>query len=926
MQNQARSAHQPPAMPAWPLVAYGLALFVPVLALLITNMMLPILAPTILQFFFAAVAISAWYGGLWPGILAALNSALLLTLFLIPPPLNFAADANDLIRLSIFILVCMLISALAETRQRAIRTARQQSEWLRVTLTSIGDAVIVTDQNQVVSFLNPVAEALTGWSQTAATNRHINEVFPIINATTRQPARNPIDAVLRENRVVGLMNHTLLLTRDGLEVPIDDSAAPIRDTRGQVVGVVLVFRDVTIRKQTEEALRRSEARFRLLAENARDMIYRYRFAPTLACEYMSPAATAIMGYTPEEYYADPELAARIVHPADRPIFDQVAADPARFNEPLAMRWVRKDGALVWTEQRNVPIYGADGRIVAMEGIARDITDRKRIEEALRESEARFRTMADTAPVLVWMADITGQCTFFNRTWLEFTGRPVEEELGDGWVAAVHRADRESCLHTYQTAFAQRQEFRMEYRLRRADGQYRWLLDNGVPRFTAEQTFAGYIGSCIDITERKRAEERIRFLAEAGVVLAASLNYEETLRNVARLSVPAIADWCAIDMLNPAGDLELLALSHIDPAKVQWAHALRQRYPVAMDAPMGAPHVIRTGQAEIYPEISDDLLQAVSQDAEQLEILRAVGYRSVMVVPLRNVTEVIGAISFVATESERRFNRDDLALAEEVARRASAAIEQAELYREVQQALQARDQFLSIASHELKTPLTTLLGYAQLLKRRSEQLDSRQIDDRSRRAVQIIAEQALRLNRLISSMLDLSRIETGQLDIERAPVDIGQLARHVVEEAQLTLDRHRLNLHINDEPLVVVGDALRLEQVFQNLIHNAIKYSPDGGVIQVIVKRRDTHACLIVSDEGIGIPGEALPQLFQRFYRAANVDARQISGMGVGLYVVREIIARHGGAISVESAEQRGSTFTVTLPLAADPIEPDDSSA
>lgn len=228
------------------------------------------------------------------------------------------------------------------------------------------------------------------------------------------------------------------------------------------------------------------------------------------------------------------------------------------------------------------------------------------------------------------------------------------------------------------------------------------------------------------------------------------------------------------------------------------------------------------------------------------------------------------------------------------------------------AVQTRDQFLSVASHELKTPLTSLLAMAQLLQRRIGRDNS--LLERDRRAVQVIAEQSARLNALITSMLDISRLELGQLSIEREPLDLRHLCQGVVADVQPTIERHSIDLQLPESPVVVMGDVLRLEQVIANLLQNAIKYSPSGGLITVWVTRHDGTAHVRVTDQGIGIPAEAQTQLFTRFYRADNVDPQQISGMGIGLYVIKEIVTMHNGTVSVESNEGAGSTFTVTLPL------------
>ncbi|MEN9935708.1 MAG: hypothetical protein RLZZ387_2287 [Chloroflexota bacterium] len=234
------------------------------------------------------------------------------------------------------------------------------------------------------------------------------------------------------------------------------------------------------------------------------------------------------------------------------------------------------------------------------------------------------------------------------------------------------------------------------------------------------------------------------------------------------------------------------------------------------------------------------------------------------------------------------------------------------------AVRARDEFFSVASHELKTPLTALLGNTQLIQRRAAREGT--LSERDRRSLQVITDQAQRLNKLVSTLLDHSRIQSGRLAIERNAIDLGILVSRVVSEVQPSLTNHTVTFDAHQTPLVVLGDEMRLEQVLQNLIGNAIKYSPKGGPVVVRLERCADHATVQVTDHGMGIPPDALPHLFQPFYRAPNVDTQSISGMGIGLYVIREIVNQHDGTINVESVEGQGSTFTVQLPL----LTPDES--
>lgn len=231
------------------------------------------------------------------------------------------------------------------------------------------------------------------------------------------------------------------------------------------------------------------------------------------------------------------------------------------------------------------------------------------------------------------------------------------------------------------------------------------------------------------------------------------------------------------------------------------------------------------------------------------------------------------------------------------------------------AIQQRDAFFSVAAHELKTPLTSLLGQVQLFQRRAQREQT--FAERDRRSLTVIEAQSLRLNALVTDLLDVSRLQQGHLSLQLAPLDLGELVARIGDEVRPTFDRHALVLDTGGSPLPVLGDALRLEQVLQNLLNNAVKYSPEGGTVLVRLSRHGAEARVAVVDQGIGIPAAALPHVFQRFYRASNANPRQVNGMGIGLYVVHEIVTLHGGRVAVESVEGQGSTFTVGLPLAED---------
>jgi PAS domain S-box-containing protein len=570
------------------------------------------------------------------------------------------------------------VAARSRELREAEATAREQREWLRVTLTSIGDAVIVTDPGGRVTFMNPVAEAVTGWRAAEAAGQALDQVFRIVNEASGETVESPVTKVVREGIVVGLVNHTVLLARDGRRVPIDDSGAPIRDDAGRLVGVVLVFRDVTER-------RRHEA--------------------------------------------------------------------------------------------------------------------ERSEMLERESQAR--------------------------------------------------------------------------------------------------------------AEAEAAQRRLELLADASALLASSLDYETTLKSVARLAVPALADWCAVDMLADDGQPTRLAVIHADAAKEPLARELQERYAPRADAPHGISRVLATGQSEFQPVVDHAEFMGMARDDRHAALVRELGLGSFLCVPIAAGGAVRGAMSFVRRQGGRSFIPDDLALAEALARRAALAIENARLYREAEIANRTKDEFLATLSHELRTPLNAMLGWATML--RGGTLDTAT----TARAVDAIERNTRVHVQLIDDLLDVSRIISGKLRLDIQPVNLAAIIEAALEATRPAADARDIHVTVHVTPQVgpVPGDADRLQQVVWNLVSNAIKFTPKGGHVTVTLDAVDSRARLRVRDTGIGIEPTFLPYIFDRFRQAEAPTTRTQRGLGLGLAIVKHIVDLHGGTVRADSeGEGRGAAFTVELPV------------
>ena len=307
--------------------------------------------------------------------------------------------------------------------------------------------------------------------------------------------------------------------------------------------------------------------------------------------------------------------------------------------------------------------------------------RQELAELERASEARYQALAEAMPQMIWMTDSGGTTTYVNRRWTDYTGLTLEQTIGDGWLAVVHPDDLAGAVSSWRDAMRSGEPYETEFRLRRArDGVYRWQLGRALPTYDTDGTLVNWVGTCTDIDDRKRLEQSQAFLLEAGALLASSLDYEQTLAAVARAAVPQIADWCTVSVVEPDSTVRQLAVAHVDPQKVQFVRELQERYPPDPQAEQGPAKVVRTGKPEFVPTITDDLLVAAARDELHLDLLRELGLRSYVCVPLVARERVLGAMAFVRAESGRSYDEADVALAEELARRAATAVDNARLFR------------------------------------------------------------------------------------------------------------------------------------------------------------------------------------------------------------------------------------------------------
>lgn len=449
----------------------------------------------------------------------------------------------------------------------------------------------------------------------------------------------------------------------------------------------------------------------------------------------------------------------------------------------------------------------------------------------------------------------------------------------------------------------------EIEIVRGDGSRGILEVSAVPVRDPAGRIVCAVEKSLDVTGQRRRERLRRFLSEASALLASSLDYEVTLRNVARLAVPSLADWCAVDLLRDDGTIERLAAEHVDERKARAAQEIARRYPVDPKAAVGVARVLRTGEPELHRAVDTGLLEQVADDPAHLRLLRASGIRSAIIVPLTARDRRLGAMLFVSTRPDRLYDDEDLAFAQDLGVRAAAAIDNARLYRQSQEANRAKADFLAIVSHELRTPLTAVIGYSELLAMGvPDALTTRQQEQ-----VERIEVSARHLLQLIEEILTMASLETGTLRIRPDRVTLDEVLRKAEVIARPLAEAKGLTLRVPRAGIDIVTDPERLLQVLLNLLSNAVKFTPAGGV-ELETSVRGGRVRLTVRDTGIGLSDEHRSRIFDPFWQAEQPITRTVGGTGLGLSIARRLAEALGGAVSVESTPGEGTTFMIDLPL------------
>ena len=781
---------------------------------------------------------------------------------------------------------------------------------LELVFSSLGEGVVVADERGDFRLFNPMAEQLLGIGPTNAPLSRWPEVYGLYlpdQVTLHPPEQLPLARALRGEAV----NQGEIYLRSSARPEgswLSVNARPLRDVAGRLRGAVAIFRDITSIKSTMEELRRGQENYRSLYGSTPVMMHSIDREGRLIS--VSDFWLTTLGYTREEVLGHASV--EFMTPESRRYARDVVL-PEYFKtgvcRDVPYRMVKKGGEFIDVLLSAVAERDASGEILHSLAVLVDVTERKRVEEALLESEKRMRAILDNAPTVFFLMDPQECYTFVNREWerlfhytrREVAGKSAYDIFPKDIAAALHESTR-SVIQT--GASLSREE-----RVLQDDGLHTHLTQK-FPLIDSSGDLYAVCGISTDITERKRSELAQRFLAEASRELVTSLDVAATLQRVADLTVPTLGDLCAVFMPSEDGVLRPVAVADSVPARADLAREFLQRHPPAMAAARGPSWVMSTGRSEVAND-SRYILASAPLAEPRWEALRVLQACPSISVPLRARGRIQGVLSLASSRSDLAEALAPPWLVEELGRRAAFAIDNAQLYCKAQESIRTRDEFLSIASHELKTPLTSMKLRAQQMERTLEHpQDGSQLAQKVSGMLEVFDEQLKRLAHLVDHLLDVSRIDESRLSLRLDELDLGALALGVVAHLREQLEKTGGTLElVAPEPVVGRWDRLRMEQVLLNLLTNAMKYGA-GRPIRVEVTRQGEQALLVVADQGMGIPRESQARIFERFERAAS---RNYGGLGLGLFITRQLVEAHGGRIRVESKPGLGATFIVELP-------------
>jgi PAS domain S-box-containing protein len=617
-------------------------------------------------------------------------------------------------------------------------------------------------------------------------------------------------------------------------------------------------------KRIEAELRERERQLNTLVANIPGIAYRCRNDRRWTEEFVGGAVESITGLDREAFASNQVSWADITHPEDREMVWNSVQESLQHKRPyqLEYRILHCDGSVHWVWEQGEGVRDEEGNVVALEGFILDITQRKRVEDSLRESEERFRAMSDHLPLIVWVHDAQGRQEFVNQTFCEYFGVTREEMRADRWRLLTHPEDESGYAAEFLRCVREQRDFHATVRVRAADGNWHWLESWGRPRFGSNGQFLGHVGTSLDITERRQIEQRLAELFQR-------------LNKLMDNTPLGVVEWDA------------------NFSVTRWSGQAERMFGWSADEMVGRG----IEATELFFEADKAKVEAAVRDLLDPEkafvtfrnrnntkfgdVISCEWYNSV----LRDETgRMVAVLSLVLDVTERE--------------RALEALREGD---------RRKDEFLAVLAHELRNPLAPIRNGLELLRLTNDNSTA------AEQARAMMERQVEHMVRLIDDLLDVSRIARGKLEVRKQPVDVAEAVLSALESSRPLLAgaRHEVRIDLPREPLMVEGDLVRLAQVFVNLLNNAARYTPPGGNVAVSARKEGDEVVVAVQDDGVGIPEDMIERVFEPF---VQIERQSQGGLGLGLALSRSLVAMHHGSIKAHGRSGgRGTCFTVRLP-------------
>lgn len=790
-------------------------------------------------------------------------------------------------------------------------------------LESISEGVAICDEEGTIVYTNSAEENLLGYGPDELLGKPIEIINGHDKAKSKERLRKVFEDIEAEGIWIGEWDN---IKKDGTKFTTSCRVTTLmlNDQRH----LVIVQRDVSLKKKRQQEKDELQNRFRTFFEqsNLPMEIYDLEGNPIVvnkAWEDLFQASKDdLKGYN---ILTDPMTEVTGLLPYLKRAYAGEAVDvPAFYVDPEKM--MGRPGRPRWLEAWFSPVKDENGKVKELAMILKDVTAAKETEAKLKLSQSKFQVVSDRLSMAVKIGQVGiwewipgNEKVYWDETLEAIYGYAPGTFSGklEDYTNGLHPDDRENMWKVVSEAQAKRKPYVVEHRIVRPTGEIRWVQGSGTTFYNDRGEPTLMMGTAIDITDKKIAALDQQFLADISETLSRSFNIHENLNEIANLAIKYFCDGCVIDQLKPDGDIERIVVAHQNHEVREKLFKIQEKFPQRYSGDHPLFTALITGKTVVIDDARAHWPQLSERFGPEyyLEIAH-INARGNIIVRLKGRDNLLGTITFFTSPgSMYKFDQRSKWLAEEIAYRSSMALENSLLFLNSQEAIKTRDEFLSIASHELKTPLTSLTLQNQMRKRQLEKGDQSVLDEsKYRRILDADDHQLRRINRLIDDMLDIARIRAERLTIHKEDFEFCTFINDVVERFTPQMQAAGCDISVVlSTPVSLKADIYRIEQVVVNMLTNAMKYGA-GKPIRIEVTKTHYKVSFLVHDSGPGIDPKDVDRIFQRFERA--VSGREISGLGLGLYISRQIVEQHDGTLFVTSELGKGSTFVMELPLHA----------